>query len=214
VKSNYLVNKKLDAEYRGQAWSPPASRYVGFLTCTKGLRSLANSQAVSLNDTLCVVANDSKLHLYKVTGAGSLAAAQGTLYPGVANEAVTDGSAQLTEQDSALRAGTAAVEPSGGGYARQAISGALAAWSGTQGAGTTVASSGTSGQISNNTQVTFPAPTGDWAKAPVTIWATATYDLLTAGSLLEIAPALAAKNVASGDQAPIIPAGSLILGET
>ena len=53
-------------------------------------------------------------------------------------------------------------EVSGGSYARVAVAASLAAWAGTQGAGTTVASNGTSGLTSNNALITFPAPTADW----------------------------------------------------
>lgn len=69
-----------------------------------------------------------------------------------------------------LKAMTAAPTNAGGGtevgggvgYARVAIASSLAAWSGTQGPGTTSASTGTSGRISNNAQLVFPDPTGAW----------------------------------------------------
>jgi hypothetical protein len=53
-------------------------------------------------------------------------------------------------------------EVSGGSYARVAIASSLVNWSGTQGAGTTVASTGTSGQISNNIALNYPTPTANW----------------------------------------------------
>jgi hypothetical protein len=53
-----------------------------------------------------------------------------------------------------LQAGTIP-EGSATGYARVAIASSLANWSGTQGAGTTVASSGSSGQVSNNSAIAF-----------------------------------------------------------
>ena len=43
------------------------------------------------------------------------------------------------------------------GYARQSIACSLANWSGTQGAGTTTASSGTNDYITNNVDITFSA---------------------------------------------------------
>lgn len=63
-------------------------------------------------------------------------------------------------------------EPSGNGYARASIASTLANWSGTQGAGTTVASTGTSGTTSNNVVITFAASTGAWASGAnlVSIW--------------------------------------------
>lgn len=53
-------------------------------------------------------------------------------------------------------------EVTGGAYARQAVTASLANWAGTQGAGTTVASTGTSGTTSNNTVITFPESTAAW----------------------------------------------------
>ena len=54
-------------------------------------------------------------------------------------------------------------EVSGTAYARVAVTSSLANWAGTQGAGTTVASSGTSGLTSNNAAITFPTPgAGGW----------------------------------------------------
>ena len=50
----------------------------------------------------------------------------------------------------------------GGGYVSQQVPSTLAAWSGTQGAGTTTASTGTSGRTSNTNAIVFPAPTTSW----------------------------------------------------
>lgn len=54
------------------------------------------------------------------------------------------------------------VEVTGGNYARVTLASSLAAISGTQGAGTTVASTGTSGRISNNATLTFNVPSASW----------------------------------------------------
>jgi hypothetical protein len=53
-------------------------------------------------------------------------------------------------------------EVSGGSYARVSIARSLAAWAGTQSAGSTVASTGTGGQTSNNAAINFPTPTANW----------------------------------------------------
>jgi hypothetical protein len=56
-------------------------------------------------------------------------------------------------------------EVSGGSYARPSITASLANWAGTQGAGTTSASSnatGSSGSTSNNNAITYAAPTANW----------------------------------------------------
>lgn len=50
----------------------------------------------------------------------------------------------------------------GGSYARVAVTSSLANWAGTQSAGSTTASSGTGGTISNNAVITFVTPTASW----------------------------------------------------
>ena len=205
--TDYAQNKLADAIERGQALGAPATKYYALLKCTKGARS--NSTAYALNDTLGITANDGKIHLYKCTTAGTTAASQGSLYPGTANEAITDGSAVFTEQNAGLDAGTAQVEPSGGSYARVSVTASLANWSGTQGAGTTVASTGTSGTTSNNGAITFPAPTADWVTGTERIWGWAMYDASSGGNCWEWAPLTALQAVTNGQAAPSFAAGTL-----
>jgi hypothetical protein len=54
------------------------------------------------------------------------------------------------------------VSTSGTGYGRQPVTAALASWAGTQSAGSTVASTGTSGTTSNNAAITWSASTAAW----------------------------------------------------
>jgi hypothetical protein len=68
------------------------------------------------------------------------------------------------------------------GYARQALAASLANWSGTQGAGTTSASSGTDDEVSNNVAVSFSAALAA-AWAGVVGWGL--FDAVSAGNLLE-----------------------------
>lgn len=98
-------------------------------------------------------------------------------------------------------------EVSGGSYARVSVPGSLAAWAGTQSAGSTVASSGTSGATSNNGVITFPAPTANWGS--VTHFAL--FDASTGGNLLFYGPLSTAKTVNNGDAAPTFPAGTLVI---
>lgn len=70
--------------------------------------------------------------------------------------------------------------PSTNAYARVAIVSSLANWAGTQGAGTTVVSSGSSGTTSNNNVIQFPTPTGaGWG----TVTSLGLYDAATGGAL-------------------------------
>lgn len=80
--------------------------------------------------------------------------------------------------------GDAGVEVSGGSYARVAYAATMANWSGTQSAGSTGASSGTSGKSSNNNTITWPALTADWGNVVAQGWRDASSggNLLTWGS--------------------------------
>ena len=193
--SNYWQNKSLDATFRGQTLPSITNFYIALTTCTNGV--IARSTAYALNNTLVVLAADGYYHLYKVTTAGTSAAAAPS-YPGNANEVITDGTVVLTEQTSGLDAGTAIVEPSGGAYARVQVAASLANMSGTQGAGTTAASSGSSGTISNNNQLAFPASTAAWATAPAMVWGVAIYDAASAGNLVQWGSLGSPQNVGSG----------------
>lgn len=99
---------------------------------------------------------------------------------------------------------TAGTEVSGGSYARVAVTASLANWSGTQGAGTTTASSGTSGTISNNIAITYPAPTANWTT--VVCWGI--LDAPTGGNLWIYATLTVPKTVNNGDAAPSFAAGA------
>ena len=107
-----------------------------------------------------------------------------------------------TTAGSAAACGT---EVTGGSYARVAVTSSLANWAGTQGAGTTVASNGTSGETSNNVAITFPAPTAAWGS----IVGFCFFDASTGGNELLYAPLTVSKTVNSGDAAPSFAAGSL-----
>lgn len=205
--TNAAENKIIDALLRGQAITFPATVYIGLLTSTKGPRK--NSTAYVLNDTISLEANDTKVHLYKCTTAGTTAAAQSTLYPGVDNEAITDGTAVFTEQADALDAQTAGVwtEVTGAGYARvKAAAGATQAltdWKSTQNDNSV--STGTSGGSSNTNAITFGSPTADWGF----VWGQFIADALTAGMNWMWGPLLHAKTVNDGDAAPSFLAGTL-----
>lgn len=98
-------------------------------------------------------------------------------------------------------------EVSGGSYARVAVPCSLAAWAGTQGAGTTVASNGTGGTTSNNAAVTFPTPSAAWGQ----VVGFGVHDSLTGGVELFYAPLGAPKTINNGDPAPSFVAGALTI---
>lgn len=209
AKSNYLQNKLLDFLYRAQAFTPATTYYVALLTCTKG--TIARSTAYAANDTAVVSTTDGTYHLYKCTTAGTTASAAPT-YAGVDGEAITDGTAVFTEQTANLRSGSAVVEPSGGAYARVSVAASLTNFAGTQAAGSTTASTGTSGTTSNNNAITFPTTTAAWAAAPAQVWGFAAYDASTSGNLYHFGPLNTPVSVGSG-VTPSFSAGNLSIKE-
>ena len=97
-------------------------------------------------------------------------------------------------------------EVTGGSYARAPVTSSLANWAGTQGAGTTVASTGTGGTTSNNNAVTFPAaPTANWGQ----VVEFCVFDAASSGNLLFRAALTTPKTINNGDAAPSFAAGAL-----
>lgn len=186
----------------------PSAIYIALLTCTNGTR--ANSTAYALNNTIVVLVG-SKYFYYKCTTAGTSAGAQPGTFLGVANEVVTDGTAVFTEQTSALDAGTAQVEVTGGNYSRALLAASLANWSGTQAAASTTSSTGTLGLISNNLSITYGVPSANWNTAPAQIWGFGVYDQLTAGNTLEWVALALPQSVLNGQAAPSFAAAGLTL---
>lgn len=95
-------------------------------------------------------------------------------------------------------------EVSGGSYARAPLAASLANFAGTQSAGSTTASTGTGGQTSNNTVITFPTPTGNWGS----VTHVALYDASTGGTAWIIRALAAPKTINNGDPAPTFPAAA------
>lgn len=89
-------------------------------------------------------------------------------------------------------------EVTGGSYARVAVTSSLANWSGTQSAGSTTVSTGTSGTTSNNAAITFPAPTASWGQ----VVEYCVFDAASAGNLLWRTALTAPKTINNGDAAP------------
>jgi hypothetical protein len=96
-------------------------------------------------------------------------------------------------------------EVTGGSYARVTYASSLANWAGTQSAGSTVASSGTTGTTSNNNAITFPAPSANWG----TVTHIGVYDATSAGNLLFWSALTTSKTINNGDAAPSFAAAAL-----
>jgi hypothetical protein len=95
-------------------------------------------------------------------------------------------------------------EVSGGSYARVSVARSLANWAGTQGAGTTVASTGTGGQTSNNGVITFPTPSAGWG----TVTHVFVADAASGSNVIFCTPLTVSKTINSGDTVTF-PAASL-----
>lgn len=202
--TDYAQNKLNDARWRAQALGAPATYYFGLITASKGER--INSTVYATNDTL-VVKIGAKYSFYKVTTGGTSASSLPGAYLGAVGEAITDGSAVMTEQTVALDAGTY-TEVTGGSYARVSVAASLANFAGTQSAGSTTASTGTGGATSNNNTITWPAPTGQWHPTGGAVIGVVAYDAASAGIAWDWSLMSAPKNINSGDPAPTIAAAA------
>lgn len=96
-------------------------------------------------------------------------------------------------------------EVSGAGYGRISVPSTMAAWSGTQGPGTSSASTGTGGRISNNTDLVLGDPTAPWG----TVAGMAFNDAPSGGNLLFWAPLDTPKTISPGNPAPYFAADEL-----
>jgi len=203
LDTKYKQNQKIDAEYRAQTVTYPATRYAGLIIASAGQSPRSTAVALGVN-TVPATLNG---RLYKCTTAGTTGASEPT-WPTTNGGTVTDGTAVWTEQTGAIYGGTIP-EGAATGYARIAIASTLAAWSGTQSAGSTVASSGTGGQISNNAAISFAAVT----TALGLVVGVGLWDALTGGNCWEVAlqssgtPTNIGANIAAN-----IVAGALVIG--
>jgi hypothetical protein len=107
----------------------------------------------------------------------------------------------LTSAPSDAGGGT---EVSGGSYARVAVTSSLTNFAGTQSAGSTVASTGSGGQTSNNVAITFATPTATWG----TVTHFGIYDAASGGNLLFFGALTIAKTINQADTVTF-PAASL-----
>lgn len=98
-------------------------------------------------------------------------------------------------------------ECNGGGYARVPIASSLAAWSGTHEPGSTDASSGTGGRISNNGAVAFGTPTGNWG----TITHEGLFNAASGGSLMLWGPLADPRTISAASLAPSHPINTLAI---
>lgn len=201
-KSTYLKNKLIDFLMRGQSFTPPATQYFALFRATAG--KSPRSTAVTVGQT--TVPSTSNGRMYRCSTAGTTGSSEPT-WPTTSGGTVTDGTAVWTEMSADIKNFTSnlsAVEVTGAGYSRKSVAMTMSNFSGTQGAGTTVASSGTSGATSNNTAITFGAPSADWGDVALMY----SMDSLTGGNPLIFSVLTDIKTVLNSNAAPSFPAAS------
>lgn len=207
--ASFSVNKIMDAAFRAQSLGAPATYYAGLLKI-QGKWTLSTA----VGTTVYMVPTVGNGHLYKCTTAGTTAGTEPT-WPLTAGGTVTDGTAVWTEQTTAMETGTFPAEISGGAYARVPITASLANFAGTQGAGTTVASTGNSGVTSNNAAVTWPTPTADWTPAGgigAAAGVVVLFDASTGGNAWIYGVMNNVQTILNGNAAPSAAAGALVFG--
>lgn len=96
-------------------------------------------------------------------------------------------------------------EVTGGSYARVLVGPSDTAWTATQGGTPAAASSGTGGNTSNGSTITFATPTANWGS----VTSFGIFDASTAGNLLIWGNLTTAKTVNNGDPAPTFSASAL-----
>lgn len=96
-------------------------------------------------------------------------------------------------------------EVSSSGYARVSVACTKAAWAATNAAGTTYDSSGTGGTSSNNAQIAFPLPTGNWG----TVTHVALFDRASGGEMVAWGALASSRTINAGDGTPSFAAASL-----
>lgn len=196
-------NKAQDALFRGQALGAPTTHHFALFIATRGKSNSIRGAVVAPGDT--VIPETPNKHMYRCSTGGTTGGSE-PVWPTVSGATVNDGTAVWTEMTPDFLSDSGnLVEVSGGGYSRVAVAATLGNFSGTQGDGTTTASSGTSGKISNNLLITFPAPVGaDWG----VIAFMGTYDDSPGGVMWTIQALDTPKTVNDGDSAPTIAAAA------
>lgn len=213
--TDFLENKLIDWLLRAQAigitgasaaaGTGPTAVYPALIRATAGISP--RSTAVTVGQTTVPATGNGRM--YRCSTAGTTGAGEPT-WPTTTAGTVADGTAVWTEMTTDFETNSAIVtgaEVSGNAYARPTITSGMSAtgWAGTQGSGTTVASSGSGGTTSNNGIVTYATPTpAGWG----VVAASVLYDASTVGNALIYSVLTTPKTINSGD-AVTFPAASL-----
>lgn len=200
--TNHKENRLMDFLYRGQTLTPPPTYHIALIRATRGYSNNNRNTAASQGDTIIPATPNG--HMYRCTTAGTTGGSEPS-WTTTLGGTVNDGTAVWTEMRPDFEAATNLTEVSGGGYARASIAASLVNFSGTQAPGSVTASTGTSGTISNNVEISYPAPTANWGV--VVAWLT--YGAASGGDAWDWAMLTTPKTINNGDAAPSFGVGNL-----
>lgn len=196
--SNYAENKFIDV-FRGQNVTAPATWYFGKIVASRG--TWTASTAYSTGDT--VLPTTANGRMYRCTTAGNSAASEPT-WPTTVAGTVADGTVVWTEASDFIDAGTF-TEPSGGSYARVALTNNNTNFSSTvSSSDTTAVSTGTSGRTYSLAAITLNSPTSTEGL----VFAVGRWDASTAGNLWEWGVLNQPRQQSNGDPAINIAIGA------
>lgn len=201
--TNYQENHILDARWRGQSITWPATDYFALICATKGYSSAARSASVTVGDT--IIPTTPNGHLYRCSATTGNTGSGEPTWPTTAGGTVTDGGVTWTEMTPDFEAGTNLTEVTGGSYARASLAASLADFAGSQSAGSTTASTGTNGTTSNNVSITYAGPSANWG----VIFGVVVYDASSSGNPWDWFPLTTPKTINNGDPAPSFTAGAM-----
>jgi len=200
--TSYLQNKTIDALFRGQSLGAPSTWYLGLLV----IQGIWQANTVYTSGQF-VVPPTGNGRVYKCTTGGTSGSGQPT-WPTTNGGTVNDGTVVWTEQTTNFLAGTLPPEVSGGSYGRVSQVANLGNFAGTQGAGSTTASSGNSGQTSNNNVLPWPVPSANWGTVGILVW----YDAPTGGNIWAFEVLTNPQTVNNGNAAPTSAIAAVVLG--
>jgi hypothetical protein len=187
---------------------PGSTLYLGLLTASKG--DIARSTAYTTSDYV-IVTISSRCYLYKCTTNGTTAGSAPT-YTGTPGEAITDGTAVLTEQTASIEAnGSAIVECSGNGYSRLSIAMNSTNWSATDSSSSTAnPSAGTSGSSYNLVAQTMATTSGGgWTSGTIKVWGFYLMDASTGGNIAYWGGLQSSKSIVNSGDSPVFAIGAI-----
>lgn len=136
----------------GAAWTPPATQYIGALVVPSSWQ--ANTVVTLGAYTVGSAFSSSNRRIYKCTTGGTTSGSEPSWNQG-AGATTSDGSVVWTEVSNIFAANTfTGAEPSGGAYARVAVTPNTTNWPN--------ASGGNPATSQNGAAITFPQSTGAW----------------------------------------------------